>query len=82
MHVLGSVDIPHDGTAVAVQGKRAITAGRTPEGKSVAAIIDFSAPSAPKVVATIPVVESASAVSVKDRMAIVVGRGLELLSIM
>jgi len=82
MRVLGSVDLPHDGTAVAVQGKRAITAGRTPEGKSVAAIVDFTTPSAPRVVITMPVVESASAISIKDRMAIVVGRGLELLSIM
>lgn len=82
MHVLGSVDLPHDGTAVAVQGKRAITAGRTPDGKSIAVIIDFTTPSAPRVVATLPVVESASAISIKDRMAIVVGRGLELLSLM
>lgn len=82
MHVLGSVDLPHDGTAVAVQGKRAITAGRTPDGKSIAAIVDFTTPSAPRIVATLPVVESASAISIKDRMAIVVGRGLELLSLM
>lgn len=82
MHVLGSVDLPHDGTAVAVQGKRAITAGRTPDGKSIAVIIDFTTPSAPRIVATLPVVESASAISIKDRMAIVVGRGLELLSLM
>lgn len=82
MHVLGSVDLPHDGTAVAVQGKRAITAGRTPDGKSIAVIVDFTTPSAPKIVATLPVVESASAISIKDRMAIVVGRGLELLSLM
>lgn len=81
MRVLGSVDIPHDGTAVAVQGKRAITAGRTPDGKSVASIIDFTTPSAPKVVASMPVVESASAITMKDRMAIVVGRGLEILSL-
>lgn len=82
MHVLGSVDLPHDGTAVAVQGKRAITAGRTPDGKSIAVIVDFTTASAPKAVATLPVVESASAISIKDRMAIVVGRGLELLSLM
>jgi hypothetical protein len=81
MRVMGSVDIPHDGTAVAVQGKRAITAGRTPDGKSVAAIVDFTTPSAPRVVATMPVVESASAITIKDRLAIVVGRGLEILSL-
>ncbi len=81
MRVIGSVDIPHDGTAVAVQGKRAITAGRTPDGKSVAAIVDFTTPSAPRVVTTMPVVESASAITVKDRLAIVVGRGLEILSL-
>ncbi len=81
MRVLGSVDIPHDGTAVAVQGKRAITAGRTPDGKSVAAIVDFTTPSAPRVVTTMPVVESASAITIKDRLAIVVGRGLEILSL-
>lgn len=81
MKVIGSVDLPHDGTAVAVQGKRAITTGRTPDNKSVASIVDFTTPSAPRVVATIPVVESASAVTIRDRVAIVVGRGLEILSL-
>ncbi|MBC7998241.1 MAG: hypothetical protein IAF58_09875, partial [Leptolyngbya sp.] len=81
MRVIGSVDLPHDGTAVAVQGKRAITTGRTPDNKSVASIVDFTTPSAPRVIATIPVVESASAVTIRDRVAIVVGRGLEILSL-
>lgn len=80
IHVIGSVDLPHDGVALATQGTTALTVGRDREGKDLVAIVDFKMPSAPRVVSTIAVVESASAVTIKDRLGIVVGRGIEILS--
>lgn len=80
LHVLGSVDLPHDGIAIAMQGRSAISIGRNSEGKSIASVINFSSPAAPRIATSFPVVESASAVTIKDRYAIVVGRGLEILA--
>ena len=51
------------------------------EGKDAATVIDFSMPSAPKVVASMNVVEEAAAVAIKDETAIVGGRGLEIFSL-
>ncbi|HEY9787213.1 MAG TPA: hypothetical protein V6D17_17620 [Candidatus Obscuribacterales bacterium] len=81
LRVNGSVDLPHDGVAVAAQGTRAVTVGKSSDGRDLLAIVDFKTPSAPRVITSRPVVESASAIAIRDRVAIVVGRGLEILSL-
>ena len=78
---LGSVDIPSDAVALAVAGRGGVVVGRGTEGKDVASILDLSSSAAPKVTQSFPVLEAASAVAIKDQIALVVGRGLEILSL-
>jgi hypothetical protein len=78
---LGAIALPDDGTAVAAAGNQAVVVGRTAEGKDLASIIDLSTPAIPRIAASFPSVEASSAVTIKDRLAIVVGRGLEILSL-
>jgi hypothetical protein len=81
LHVLGSADLPHDGTALAAYNRTAVAVGRSPDGKDLATFIDFKTPSAPKVMTSVPTVEAASAVSMKEQVVIVAGRGMDLLSV-
>ncbi len=78
---LGAIALPDDGIAVAASGDQAVVVGRSAEGKDIASIIDLSTPAIPRIAATFPSVEASSAVTIKDRLAIVVGRGLEILSL-
>jgi hypothetical protein len=81
LRVLGSLDLPHDGVALAAQKTRVVTVGRSQDGNDVATIVDITAPALPKIIVTIPAVEAASAVAIKDKLAIVGGRGIEILSL-
>ncbi len=79
---VGAVDLPCDGVALAVSGNRAAVVGRRRDGQDLVSIIDLSVPAMPKVIASLPSVEASSAVTInKDRLAIVVGRGLEIVSL-
>lgn len=80
LNVLGSVDLPHDGAAVAVAGQQAVVVGRNPDGQDLVCLVDIKSPGLPKVTASLPVVEAASAVAITDHLAIIVGRGLEILA--
>lgn len=80
LSLLGSTPLPHDAAAVAVANHKAVVCGKNAEGKDMASIIDFTTPSAPKEIASFPVVDAASAIAIRDNLAIVVGRGLEILS--
>jgi hypothetical protein len=80
LHVLGSADLPHDGAALAAYNRTAVAVGRSPDGKDLATFIDFKTPSAPKVISSVQTVEAASAVSMKEQVVIVAGRGMDLLS--
>jgi hypothetical protein len=81
LHVLGSADLPHDGAALAAYNRTAVAIGRAPDGKDLATFIDFKTPAAPKVISSLQTVEAASAVSMKEQVVIVAGRGMDLLSI-
>ncbi len=81
LRVSGSIDLPHDGVALAAAGGRAVVVGKGQDGKDIASIINFTNPVAPQVSANIPVVESASAVSIKEQLAIVAGRGIDIISL-
>lgn len=80
LSLLGTTPLPHDAAAIAVANHKAVVVGKNAEGKDMASIIDFTTPSAPKEIASFPVVDAASAIAIKDNLAIVVGRGLEILS--
>ncbi len=78
--LLGSTDLPNDGRALAVSKGMAVVIGQA-DGRDAAAVVDFTVASAPKAVASLNVVEDASAVTIKDETAIVGGRGLEIFSL-
>jgi len=81
MHVLGSIDLPHDGVALSAFKTTAVAVGRTPEGKDLVTIINLATTSAPKIVTSLPTIEAASAVVVKDQFALIAGRGLEIVTL-
>ncbi len=78
---LGSTDLPQDAVALTVAGRTAVVVGRSPEGRDLATVVDLSNPVQPKIAASLPVVEAACAVMIREQMAIIVGRGLEILSL-
>ncbi|MBL0184880.1 MAG: hypothetical protein IPP97_04000 [Candidatus Obscuribacter sp.] len=77
----GSIDLPHDGVALAAQDTRAIAVGRSADGKDIATVINFAQPSAPQVATTMQVLEGVSSVSIRDKLAVLAGRGLEIVSL-
>lgn len=81
LKLLGSTNLPTDGVALAVAGQTAVVVGSGSEGKDLASIFHFSQPSMPNEIASFPVIDAASAVAIKDNLAIIVGRGLEILSL-
>ncbi|HEY9679584.1 MAG TPA: hypothetical protein V6C76_16365 [Drouetiella sp.] len=81
LKVIGTVDLPHDARAIAAMNRTAVCVGSTGAGKDFATFIDFRSPSNPKVSASVQTVEAASAVTVKDQMCIVAGRGMDVLSL-
>src|SRR6185437_3168501 len=68
---IGSVDLPQDAVAIAASPNQAVVVGRSDTGKDLATIVDLSNSAAPKVVATFPVLEAASAVAIKGKLAVV-----------
>lgn len=78
---IGSIDLPHDAVALAVSGTSALIVGRSPAGKDVASVVDLSNRATPKVIANFDVVDSASAVAIEGKLALVGGRGLEVVSL-
>jgi hypothetical protein len=78
---LSSTEIPHDGVAIALSGKTLATVGSTTGGKSLITLIDVSSPESPKVIKSLPALDSASSVAIKDKLAIIAGRGLEIVSL-
>lgn len=81
LRVNGSIDLPQDAVALAAASGRAVVVGKGKDGKDVASVISFAKPIAPQISANIPVVESASAVSIREQLAIVAGRGIDIISL-
>ena len=80
MKVLGSTDLPNDARALAASKGRAVIIGQK-DGKDSAVIIDYKNEAAPHVVASMPGIEEAAAVTISEESAIMGGRGLEILSL-
>jgi len=81
LKLLGSIDLPHDGVAVAGTKEVVVTVGRSSDGKDLASIINVTYPGAPKITTSLPVIESASSIALKENLAIIGGRGLEIVSL-
>jgi len=76
--VLGVTKIPHDGLALSIKGKRALTIGQSSEGSNLLSVIDLDTLSSPKVTSSAPVLESACSVNCMGDLAVVSGRGFEV----
>lgn len=81
LNTIGSVDLPQDAVALAVSGSSAVVIGRGPTGKDAVSLVDLKNPSGPRVALSLPILEAASAVVIRDKLALVAGRGLEILSL-
>jgi hypothetical protein len=81
LKLVGSIDLPHDGVAIAGSKDIVATVGRSSDGKDLLSIINVSYPGAPKITTSLPALESASSIALKDNLAIVGGRGLEIVSL-
>lgn len=79
--ILGACDLPLDAGALAVSGSQAVVLGRGKGGKDMVALVSLADPARMRVSESFATLESASAVTIKDRMAIIAGRGLELIDI-
>jgi hypothetical protein len=78
---VGSIPLPHDGAALAVAGAKVISVGSTGDGKDLATLVDIVKPEEPKIITSLQVVDAASAVSIRGNLAVVVGRGLEVIAL-
>lgn len=81
LNVLGSIPLPHNGIALSANDTSAVTIGRNAQGKDMVSIVDLSSPVALKIAASIPVLEAASVVAIQSKLALVGGRGLELVTL-
>ena len=81
LNLEGTVDLPHNGTALSATATRAVAVGRDALGKDMVTIIDISNAARPTVKASFAVLEAASAVVVQSKIALVAGRGLEIVTL-
>lgn len=81
LNIEGTIDLPHNGTALSATATRAVAVGRDASGKDLVTIIDISNAVRPTVKATFNVLEAASAVAVQSKIALVAGRGLEIVTL-
>ena len=79
--VQGACELPIDAASLAVSSKLAVVIGRGKTGKDMASLVNISSPAQPKVSETFNILESASALTIKDQMAIIAGRGIELINL-
>jgi hypothetical protein len=81
LHLLGSINLPSDGVALAASGNKAVAVGRNLEGKDVASIVTFANKINPQILTTLSVIEGVSSVTIKDQLAVLAGRGLEIVTL-
>lgn len=79
--VQGACELPIDAASLAIAGKLAVVIGRGKTGKDMASLVSIASPAQPKVSETFNILESASALTIKDQMAIIAGRGIELINL-
>jgi len=81
LNLLGSINLPSDGVALAASGTKAVAVGRNLEGKDVASIVTFANKINPQILTTLSVIEGVSSVTIKDQLAVLAGRGLEIVTL-
>ncbi|MBY0358004.1 MAG: hypothetical protein K2W82_08385 [Candidatus Obscuribacterales bacterium] len=78
---LSSLDLPVDAATLAVSNNLAVVLGRAKDGKDKAVIISWQDIMQAKIVDSFAVIDSASAVTIRDKTAIIAGRGLEIINL-
>lgn len=76
-----ALDLKQDALSLAVSGKNCLVIGKNKEKRDQITIIDVSDLVRPRILDTEVALEAASAVTIKDGLAVVAGRGLEVLRI-
>lgn len=79
--IAGACDLPLDASALALAGDIAVVLGRGKGGKDMVALVSVRDPAQMKVKEAFPTLEAASAVAIKDKMAIIAGRGIEIIDL-
>lgn len=80
LRVIGSTELPNDARGLAASKGKAVIIGQQ-DGKDSAVVVDYKAEAAPRVVASVPGIEEAAAVTISDDSAILCGRGIEIVSL-
>ncbi|MBI4533011.1 MAG: hypothetical protein HY711_03610 [Candidatus Melainabacteria bacterium] len=81
LHTIGVVDLPHDATAVGTAGNLAVVVGKSSEGKDLLSVVNLTSEATLSVTYSSSVIEAASDVIVKNNLAIVAGRGLQIFAL-
>ncbi len=81
LNIEGTIDLPHNGIALSASNTRAVAVGQDPSGKDKLCVIDITNSAAPTIKATFDVLESASVINVQSKLAVIGGRGLEIVSL-
>ena len=79
--IVGACDLPVDAGALAVSNGKAVVLGRSKTGKDMVALVSVQDPAQLKLLESFETLEAASAVTIRDKIAIIAGRGLELIDI-
>ncbi len=79
--IKGACQLPLDAGALALAQDKVVIVGRGKSGKDMLAIVNITSPSQPKLVESFETLEAASAIGIKDKMAVIAGRGLELIDL-
>lgn len=80
INALGSIKLPHDGLSLTVKDDVAFAVGQDSEGNSILSSIDISNSNNPKIMASRPAIQSASAVSTNEDLILVAGQGFQIFS--
>jgi hypothetical protein len=81
LELISTLELPQDACALTAVGSKVLVIGQSPKGQSVLSVIRMDDPSQPKIEDTVEILAQASAITVQDKLAVIAGRGLQILSI-
>lgn len=81
LNILGNTPLPHNGTALSAMGNYVATIGRNDKDRDILTLVDIKNPTQPLEKESLKVIEAASSITMKSKVAIVAGRGIEIFSI-
>lgn len=79
--VLGACEVPQDALTLALSQNKAVVLGRGKNNKDMLSLLSIADPARLRLLESFETIEAASAVTIKGNVAVVAGRGLELVDI-